>query len=305
MSPNLSVEFDHRPSALVFMLNALRSSPGLPRTGGFPPIVARWRQHRVDRRQLADFLELTGLRADSHLPMMYPHVFGFRLQMVILTHPAFPIPIWRALQIRNHLLQRRPIPSNSPLDLETRVAGQRILEKGAEVDLHTTVKLGAEPIWESLNTFYYRGRFGEAAAGSTLSSAPDVAATAVAQWHLPPGVGWRLARMTGDYNGIHRWHWYARLLGFPRAFFHPQMVAGQCMAHLRPPDEGNFQRLDLWLKGPVFFDSDVSLRAETTEKGVVFALMLCGDERPAILGRWRPVAPRERLSSQPNGQMLN
>lgn len=41
------------------------------------------------------------------------------------------------------------------------------------------------------------------------------------------GVGWRLARMTGDYNGVHRWDCYARLFAFPRAFFHPQMTVDQ------------------------------------------------------------------------------
>ncbi len=307
MNASLSVEFDHRPSAVAFMLNALRPSPGLRAPGGFPPIAARWRKHRVDRVQLLDFLQLTGLRADASLPMIYPHVFGFRLQMVILTHPTFPIPIWSVLQIRNHLLQHRPIPSDSVLDLETRIAGQRILEKGAEVDLRTTVNVGAERMWESLNTFYYRGRFGEPEGASPLSNSPHIPATTVAQWHLPSGVGWRFARMTGDYNGIHRYHWYARLLGFRQAFFHPQMVAGQCMSRLPAPDPVRCQRLDLWLKGPVYFNSDVSLRAATVETATTFALMLRADERPAILGRWGGADSRDRLlnlaQAQPGTQM--
>jgi hypothetical protein len=286
MGTSLSLEFDRRPSAIVFMLNALRPSPGLRAAGGFPPIVVRWRRHRVDRSQLLDFLQLTGLRADASLPMIYPHVFGFRLQMVVLTHPKFPLPIWSALQIRNHLQQHRPIPLDAVLDLETRVAGHRVLEKGAEVDLHTTVSVGAERMWESLNTFYYRGRFGQPEATSPLSNAPQITAPIVAEWHLPSGVGWRFARMTGDYNGIHRWHWYARLLEFQRAFFHPQMIAGQCMARLPALDPTRPQRLDLWLKGPVYFSSDVSLRAATAENITAFALTVRGDERPVILGRW-------------------
>ncbi len=286
MNTSLSIEFDHCPSALAFMLNALRPSPGLRSAGCFPPIIVRWRKHRVDRSQLLDFLQLTGLRADASLPMIYPHVFGFRLQMVVLTHPTFPIPIWRALQIRNHLVQHRSIPLDSALDLETCVAGQRILEKGAEVDLRTTVSVGAERMWESLNTFYYRGRFGRPETASTLSNSPQIPTPIVAQWHLPSGVGWRFARMTGDYNGIHRWHWYARLSGFQQAFFHPQMVAGQCMSHLPAPDPEKPQRLDLWLKGPVYFNSVVSLRAATVENVTAFALTLRGDERPVILGRW-------------------
>lgn len=95
------------------MLKALRPSPGL-RTAGFPPIAVRWRGYRPDRHALRDFLDLTGLRADTALPMLYPHVFGIRLYMVILTRPTFPIPVWSALQVRNHLIQHEPIPRMPP-----------------------------------------------------------------------------------------------------------------------------------------------------------------------------------------------
>ena len=295
MNTSLCVNFERRPSALSFMLNALRPSKGLGREGGFPPIVARWRGHEVDRSQLHDFLGLTGLPAGGHLPLIYPHVFAFRLQMVVLTHPAFPLPIWSALQIRNHLLRHRPIPSDGKLDIETRVADRRILEKGVEVDLYTTVRHGGELTWEGLNTFYYRGRFGAAATASPLSATPDVPSTTIAQWRLPPGVGWRLARMTGDYNGIHRWDWYARQFGFPHSFINPQMIVGQCMAHLPVDRMEQRQRLDLWIRGPVYFNSDVRLCAESLEDSAVFALMLHGDERPAILGRLRTAGTEERL----------
>lgn len=291
------VEFDRQPSAFRFMLNALR--PSAARWDGqVPRIVARWRQHRVDRRQLAELWALTGLRGDAHLPVIYPYVFGFRLQMVVLTHSRFPAPIWGALQIRNHLLQHRPIPCDRALDLETRVAGQRILDKGMEVDLHTTVSVGSERVWESLNTIYYRGHFGAGGAPSPSSSPPATPSAVVANWRLPDGVGWRLARMTGDYNGIHRWHWYARRLGFRRAFFHPQMIAGQCMAQLRGPALEEPQQLKLWLKGPAYFGAEVSLRAAEAGKDCVFALMVQGDARPAILGHWCSAHGLKGLSGQ-------
>lgn len=295
MTVGLSVEFDRRPAALRFMLNALRPSPGLGAAGGCPPIVARWRQHRIDQRELADFLALTGLSAGPYLPLIYPHVFGFRLQMVVLTHPRFPVPIWNALQVRNHLVQHRPLPREQVLDIETRPTAQRILEKGVEIDLHTTVHAGNEPVWESLNTIYYRGRFGAADRPSPSSNPPAAPTVTVAQWRLPASVGWRLARMTGDYNGVHHWHWYARWFGFQGAFFHPQLVAGQCMAHLRGPDAEQPQQLKLWLRGPAYFDADVSLRAATAGDDCVFALVLRGEERAAILGRWGPALASEGL----------
>lgn len=277
------------------MVRAFHRTPGLRRAGGFPPLRARWRHHRIDHRHLAQFLQLTGLRAARGLPLLYPHVFGFPLQLVILTHPAFPIPIWGGLQIRNHLLQHRPISEDAALDLEARVAGQRILEKGAEVDLHTTVHAREELLWESLTTFYYRGRFGEAGVGSPLARAPDVGDEVIARWHTSSGTGWRFGRLTGDFNGVHWLRWYARMFGFRRAFHHPQLVLGQCMARLPACESAGAQRLDAWLKGPVYYDSDVRLRATTDRDGTAFALGVDGEERPAILGCVRSAAAQSRL----------
>jgi acyl dehydratase len=287
MSANLEMRFDRRPSTVAFMLRAFHPSPGLRKTGTFPPIRATWERHRVDRQHLADFLRLTGLNADDGLPLLYPHVLSFPLQMVILTHPAHLIPIWNSLQIRNHLLQHRPIPADAVLDMETRVAGQRILEKGAEVDLHTSVRARDDLVWESLNTFYYRGCFGEPGAASPLASARAVGKQTLAQWHMAGGVGWRFGGLTGDYNGIHWSNWYARVFGFRRAFHHPTLALGQCMARLPALDSSEGQRLDAWLKGPVYYDSDVRLRATLKPDSSTFALIAAGEERPAILGCWR------------------
>ena len=120
------LEYERSPSPAAFMLRALYP-PALRRKGRFPSISARWKGHRVLRPGLDELLRLTSLQGAAGLPLLYPHVFGFPLQLVILTHPAFPLPIWRVLQIRNQLLQHRPIPADAVLDLQTRVAGQRVV----------------------------------------------------------------------------------------------------------------------------------------------------------------------------------
>jgi len=287
------LEFRRRPSTPAFMLKAFY--PGfLRRPGPFPPLRAAWIGHRAAAPGLTQLPHITAPDAAGSLPLLYPHVVGFPLQMVVLTRPEFPISIWRALQIRNHLLQHRPIEVGALLDLETRVSDQRMLDKGAEVDLRTTVHVDGELVWESLNTFFYRGRFGQAGAPSRLAPAPEVANGVVARWRTSSRGGFRFGRLSGDLNGIHWWDAYARVFGFRRALHHPQAVLGQCLAHLPPLAGGGAQRLDTWLKGPVYRSSDVSLAASAEPGGTSFALY-AGEPRPAIVGRWRPVPRGSRL----------
>ena len=285
----LQIEFDERPSVAAYMLRALY--PGILRNApAFPPLRARWRGSRPDRTRLGHFLRATGLEAKRGLPALYPQVYTFPLQMVILTHPACPLPVWKVLQVRNHLLQHRFIPVGSALDAEAAVVGQRILEKGMELDIHVGVRIDDETAWEGLTTYYYRGRFGNPGPASPLAAAPVEATTEVAGWRVDSGGGLRFSGVSGDYNGIHYLGAYARLFGFRGAFHHPHAVAGQCLARI-PELPAPGQRLDLWLKGPVYYGADVGLAARSQESGVVFALTARGSSRPALLGRWSEAQP--------------
>ncbi len=283
MSRDLHLDFRARPSALAFMARAMRPSPGLRK--GVPAISARWR-HRVDAAELKRFHALSGLPEADALPLLYPHTIGFPLQMAILTQPAFPVPIWKILQVRNRIVQHAPLARDATLDFAVKVAGHRILEKGAEFDLHTTVGEGGATAWESVNTFYMRGRFG-APTADAVPEAPKVSPGETAAWRMPAGGGWHFGGLSGDYNGVHMFGWYARKLGFPRAFFHPPRVLGQCLAHLPPAETGLPLRLDAWIKGPVFYGAPVKMRSESGADGAVFALHVNEDERPAIVGHLR------------------
>jgi hypothetical protein len=302
MKSEIRLDYRARPSALAFMARAVRPSPGLKR-GGVPAISARWR-HRPIPAEVARFHALSGLPEGDTLPLLYPHTIGFPLHMTILTQPAFPLPIWRMLQIRNRIVQHAPLARDAELDITVSIAGHRILEKGAEIDMHTTVRDGEIVVWESLNTFYARGRFGTPTADSIpeapklvsveanarvagVTPEPKVSPGDTASWRMPAGGGWHYGGLSGDYNPLHLWSGYARKHGFARAFFHPQRVLGQCLARLPQAASKYPLRLDAWLKGPVFYGAPVKLRSETGPDGTRFALHVNEDERPAIVGHLR------------------
>ncbi len=297
--------FQRCPSVAAYMTRAILPSPGLRKGGVFPRIKEGWNAIRIDRQHLRSFIEITGLsygRGISvlHAPeaaaasLLYPHVFGFPLQMALLTHKAFPLPVWGTLQTRNHMLLHRQYSEFEVLNLETRVAGHRILAKGLEVDLYSILNALGEPVWEGLATFYFRGNYGPAQEGSPLAQPLMGDWPVLSCWHMPRGAGWRFAGLTGDYNGIHWQNWYARRLGFKASLNHPQLVIGQCLSRL-PMTGGPGQRLDVWLKGPVYYDTDVCMRASADAEDRRFALSMEGKKLPSIIGRLRASAPGDRL----------
>ncbi|MDH4189520.1 MAG: acyl dehydratase [Betaproteobacteria bacterium] len=230
------------------------------------------------------------------MPLLFLHATLFRLQMTVLTHPAFPLPIWRVLQIRNRLYWRRSVALDTRLDLLVSVAGHRSLERGIEVDLAASVRARDDIVFENLVTFYMRGRFARERTSSPWAGAPALDGIEVAHWHQTRAGALRFGELTGDYNGIHLWSPYARLLGFKRAFAHPQRVLAQCLERISGPTLPASGRLDVWLKGPVYYGAELRLRRQEEADGTRFALWTAEDERPAIVGHLRDARPAESLA---------
>lgn len=288
--PEILEHHDQGPSATAFMARALLPSPGLPKDGSFPRIVQRWTGLRIELGHLTAFREATGLGNKDGISVLYPHVLGFRLHMALVTHPAFPLPIWNALQIRNRLVRHRDFGPGETLELETRTGAHRLVEKGVEVDLDSRLTRGSHCCRESRITYFYRGGFGAGGTETRAAAAPDLSRSSVMErFQVPRSGGWGFGKLTGDYNGIHWSSWYARRYGFRSALLHPQRAAGMCMARLRGP-ESQAQALDLWIKGPVFYGARVVLKSAGVTDGIQFGLSLEGDPRSALLGRWQESA---------------
>lgn len=285
----------HRePSALRYMLGAFRPSPGWRSDRGCPDLRLHWHGYRIDaavRTALAAEGGATD-RDPGALDLLVPQVTGFRLVMAMLTSPRWPLPIWNALQVRNRLQLLRPLCVDEPGELTLEHCGWRVLEKGLEIDLRLALVQRGAPVWDSVTTFYYRGRHGAPqssgdAHGAPAASPVDEATPGVRErhWIVPTGDRRRHGRYTGDYNGLHLWDAYARRMGFPAAFAHPQRIVAQCLAHADAPPVAP-AALDLWIKGPVFYGRPVTLRS-VTDRAVgrtTFGLRLDGDPRPALVG---------------------
>jgi acyl dehydratase len=281
------------------MLNAFRPSPGWNSARGCPDLHLAWRGCRVEPAAV-DLMrataELGAVDSSGKLDICYAQVTGFRLVMALLTHPAWPLPIWNALQVRNRLRLHAPLVPGDTFDLEARMSGWRVLAKGVEIDVHSRLLQQDTCGWESIVSFYYRGRHGVESsggqalgAGATSPIVPD-SGTESTSWNVGDGHRWRYAGLTGDYNGLHQWDWYARRMGFPAAFPHPQRILGQCLARLPSAGPAPLE-LDLWIKGPVFFGRQVTMRHHSRpESGCRgFGLWLDGESRPALLGTLGPL----------------
>ena len=250
-------------------------------------LQVEWTQYRPRRREVSDFVRLCGLApAAGALPPLFLHAIAFRVQMALLTRRAFPLPIWRVLQVRNRLVDLEPVMPDATLAFRCRVHAQRFVGKGFEVDLETSIDSGPRRVASSVNTFYVRSRVAEGVVAARVPEPPAFTEEQRHAWHVPRGGGYAFGRLTGDYNGIHLFDGYARRFGFTRAFLHPLRAVGQAIARAPGEPRGGPVTTEVWMKGPVFRDSDVSMRVGHDAAGnPVLAVHCESDPRPAIVIR--------------------
>lgn len=280
-------EYSRAPSALRFMPLALVPKKGLKSIGDLPEIIAIWKGCRPAPSSVQSFAMLTGIHIDTTFPPLFLHTISFRLLMSVLTCHPFPVNVLSILQTRNVIIQRRAVRLWETFDISASVAGCRVVQKGLEIDVRRAVSIAGDVALESITTFYMRGDFGAARVDSGEAS-PDVPSITLSTCSIPHSGEWAFGKLTGDYNGIHMWNRYAKLFGFKGAFSHPQRVLGEILKRLPTFDPVAPSKLEIWLKGPVYYGSSLDIRADNNEHEQcgLFSLHVDGDARPAIVGRY-------------------
>jgi hypothetical protein len=159
--------------------------------------------------------------------------------------------------------------------------------------------LCGENVWENITTYFYPPY-----SAPILDSIDD--APIIKEWYSPAKDRFRFARISGDSNGIHYGSFYARMMGFKRDFAQPIRIVAQCVSSLPTNTSGirgwleevvancfeplpatetvGSMRLDFFLKGPVYYESTLTLKNIQTKNGNRFDLYCSGNDKPVICG---------------------
>ena len=242
----------------------------------------------VDPAALAGYVRVCRFPLADTLPVTYPHVLAFPLQVALMTDRAFPLALPGLVHVRNRVEQLRPMGTQEPLDLEVRAERFAAHRGGATVDLCASVSVSGEEVWRGRSTYLARGATApEGAPAADVEVPVSALQRAVASWRVPDDAGRRYARVSGDVNPIHLSGLTAKAFGFKRAIAHGMWVKARALAALtgRLPDA---VAADVVFRKPLFLPSTVELATAPAEGGWDFAVRNARSGTEHLLGVVRP-----------------
>jgi acyl dehydratase len=278
----------------------LESAPSMPALFARAALTARGRGGalpdtrlsragvQVDPAGVAAYARVCRFPLADALPVTYPHVLAFPLQVALMTDRSFPLALPGLVHVRNVIEVERPIGSGEALDLEVWAERFATHRSGATVDLCASVSAGGAEVWRGRSTYLARGAHAPDGAPEADVDVPVGALERpAAQWRVPDDAGRRYAKVSGDVNPIHLSGLTAKAFGFPRAIAHGMWVEARAVAALtgRLPDA---LTVDVAFRKPLFLPSTVVLATAPRDGGWDLAVRTAKNDTEHLVGTVRP-----------------
>jgi acyl dehydratase len=260
----------------------VKQLPGVRKTrGDFTGLERSRTGVTIEREHVDRYAAVCGFPTKDTVPLPYPHLLAFELQMGIMTDPGFPAPAIGTVHLENSITQHRPVGVGEMVDVAASVGPARTHPKGTVYDFVTVVTADGETVWEETSSYLRRGKGDESAPSGT--SFPDAEPHGIV-WKLPADLGRTYAAVSGDRNPIHLYALTAKALGFPRQIAHGMWTMARCVAALenRIPDAAT---VGVAFKRPVLLPGSVQFGSTPLADGFAFNLTSPKDGSPHLVGR--------------------
>jgi acyl dehydratase len=276
-----------QPSGLRNMLRAAAGAlPFVPRGGKLPDRTVTVDELPIDRANVAEYAEVTGLRYADAVPLTYPFALTFPTIMSLVTGFDFPFAAMGSVHLENEITQYRPIRVSDTVNIAVHAENLREHRKGLLADIVTDVSVGNEVAWHQVTTFLHQQR-------TSLSDEPKPPPQKQPKLPAPkailrisPGQIRRYAAVGGDHNPIHTSSVGAKLFGFPTSIAHGMFSAAAVLANLEAslPDAVTYS---VRFGKPVLLPASAGLYVDQVQDGWDISLRNISKGYPHLTGTLR------------------
>ncbi len=285
MSTVPCMPYSQLPSLAGLLLKAAVSrKSGLKETTPLERIERSVTGARIEPDALAAFSRTCGYKPGESIPLPYYYVMAQRVQLALLTDPAFRLRIAGLIHVENTFRQYEDAALTDAFDMRCRIEGERTAPRGRTFDIVTDFFVNAHKALECRSGFLSRNR--SHASGKNTKTPTAALEGDRLPLCLPKDAGRRYAKVSGDYNPIHLYALTARPFGFKQPIVQGMYMLSLVTACLEERITWSPKELVVEYKLPVYLPAAVDLIYRRAEDAAacLFEVRSCNDERLHLKG---------------------
>lgn len=228
------------PSVFILFLSVISKMFGGKKKKDLSLIPLQYELNEVtiDRNHVEKYIHVCGFPKatvtsnEIDVPLTYPQLLGFRMQLLLFLDKLFPFPAMGLVHMTNTVKQYSKIRSGLKVNVVVRLDDKLVIHpKGycfdVICDIYSTEQKDKKPllIWSSVSTYLTRKSHKEDVKityESVMKESDTVDLADIQEpWKLKGDLGRKYASVSEDYNPIHITAISASLFGFPKG----------CIAH--------------------------------------------------------------------------
>lgn len=272
------------PSAGALAWRALLSQRKGKRGGPLPRHTLVRQEVPLEAEHIAQYAAVCGFASAHGVPMTYPHLLGFPLQLMLMTESAFPYPVIGLVHLCNTIRQHQHLQAGERVRVEVRPRRLFHHARGQAFAIETAIIRGSAVVWESLSTYLRVGVSSpQGAPLIALPTAQDL--SPIGRWDVPADTGRRYAGVSGDWNPIHVSNIGAKLFGFAHPIAHGMWTKARALAALLPAAPLTQGEVVAEFKTPLSLPGEATLwQAPSATPGRAFEVRNAAGDKPYLRG---------------------
>ncbi|MCU0849522.1 MAG: MaoC family dehydratase [Spirochaetes bacterium] len=246
------------PSLAALLMKALIArKPGLEENMSLSKIERSITGVRIRPESFNAFNKMFGFGNTGRIPLPYYYVLAQRVQLALLTDPAFPLGIPGLVHIDNTFRQFTPAPAESLFDMMCRIDGAEPSPSGRVIEITTDFFINGARAVECRSRFLHRNRKHLTVKNPKITAQPIEGERKILD--LQANAGRRYARVSGDFNPFHLHALTARPFGFKHPIAHGIYMLALVDSALEEILPFEVKELNVEYKRPVYLPSQVEL----------------------------------------------
>lgn len=246
-----------------------------------------FRLTQLDQAQLQGFRAYFDFVEQDQPPLVYWYLLAQRAQIALLVQPVFPLPLPGIVHFGNTLHQEAPYQADQPIDIGVSVFMAAKAEGSLFPVLMVNFRQGGKTFLSCQSDYFFRRKRQSPKKKKEREAPTFLQAEQQEHWELAADTGRIYARLSGDFNPIHLYPWFARLSGFPRRIIHGWYSLSRALATIERGRGEPISFVSVQFKKPLLLPGEATLHWRTEEDGTAFQLTDPGQSLVMLEGEAR------------------